>query len=139
MGTIVILFDQSDGATPTIENGFNVYKMPEDGLLKLNTKAVYDIDEQIFYYVDSKGERTKIEYLYPTSQKTSAVKNQKTFDEIPVNDKTVYVMGGEMGSFNSKNGVVRFRSFEVGIASDSEKLVQQTRNKITEIQKGISK
>ena len=135
-GPVVIFFDQPDGVTPEVENGFTVYKIPGDGFLKVKTKAIYKINEQIFYYVDETGERTEIEYLYPRGwEETGSGKTRKSFNNINPDDTGIYVMGSEMGSFNGKNGVVRFRSFMIGKAFGSDKLYQETMNKITNLHK----
>lgn len=134
-GAVVILFEQPDGVTLPVEDGFNVYKIPENGVLKVKTQAIYDIDEESFFYEDSNRERIRIEYLYPSSQRGQIYKERKTFDEVSADDPTMYAMGSEMGSFNSSKGTVRFRSLGIGRASESAKIYQQKRSKIVEIQK----
>lgn len=137
VGPIVIVFDQPDGVLPEIEDGFTVYRIPESGLLKVTNKAIYKINEQKYFYENLRGERTRIEYIYPTSQVRASDTNRKTFAQISADDKTIYAMGAEMGSFNSKNETVRYRAFKIGIVSENEKMYQQSRRRITELQRSM--
>jgi len=134
VGSVVILFDQADGVTPDIENGFAVYNIPRDGVLRVNTSAVYSVDELNYFYVDQAGNRTEITPVYPSSQ-ASEGDGKKTYKQIPPNDPTIYASIGEMGSFNANGRVIRFRAFGVGRASESERLFEETRRKITKLQK----
>lgn len=134
VGSVVILFDQADGVTPEIENGFKVYKIPDDGVLRVRAAAVYSIDELRVFYVDKAGSRTEVTLVYPSSQ-ASEGDGKKTYKQIPPDDPTIYASVGDMGSFSVNQRVIRYRAFAVGPASESERLFEETRRKITGLQK----
>lgn len=135
IGAVVILFDQPDGASISDEDGVNVYRIPKDGVLKVKNPPTFTASKELFFYERVNGERTKIEYLYPKGRGKAQEENPKTFDQIEPNDPTVFVMGRVAGTLNIKNGVIHYRSFEVGKAADSEKLYLQKQDKIIEIHK----
>src|SRR5688572_29004245 len=64
-GPVFIIFGQAGGAEPEIENGKHLYRIPRSGVLKTKVKADYRLHRHEFYYVDKRGRRTKLEYLYP--------------------------------------------------------------------------
>lgn len=136
-GPVVIVFAQQDGIIPEIENGFTVYRIPVSGFLKVKSEAVYNINEQSFFYTDENGVRTEIEYLYPRDWKgkTRSGKIRKTSNDIKSDDVENYAMTSEMGSFNGKSETIRFRSFMIGKAFGSDTLYQETMNKITDLQR----
>jgi hypothetical protein len=136
-GSVIIVFEQSNGINLETQNGANVYRVPSNGIIKVSSKAIYNSVQETYFYEDSSGVRKEIDYLYPTSEKWALSKEKKTFDQIREDDLNTYVMGSEMGTFNDNNGVIHFRNFKVGKASDSSKLNQEAYSKITKIQKGL--
>ncbi len=135
IGPVVILFNQADGVGLSVEDGFNIYRIPKGGVLKVKNPPTFTASNELFFYERANGERTRIEYLYPKGRGKAWEENPKTFDQIEQNDVTVFVMGRVAGTFNIKNGVIHYRSFEVGNASDSEELYIQKQDKIIEIHK----
>lgn len=136
-GPVVIVFDQQNGAEPSIEEGYRVYRIPSSGVLKTKVAATYNIDRLSFYEEDGDGIRTQIEYVYAASEGNLPGRERKTFENISETDGTKYVMGSEMGSFESRIGVVRFRAFQVGRVSESEKINAEIRSRILSIQKSL--
>lgn len=61
-GDVIILFNQPDGVVPEVENGLYVYKMPENGILKVKIKGYAGIVNKSYYYVDENNERQEIKY-----------------------------------------------------------------------------
>ncbi len=64
-GGVTIIFDCKEGSELEYEAGTRVYKINKDGLLKLNAtfnKGLLKPDEQLFYYIDSLGNRTEIKH-----------------------------------------------------------------------------
>jgi hypothetical protein len=112
-GDVIILFDQPDGVTPEIEKGLYVYKIPEDGILKVKTKGVIAYVNMIYYYVDEDNERQKVEYLRVTGERDPSGMPQNKHGNITQNqyeNETFVMNAGGLGSFNTKNGVVRYTS-----------------------------
>lgn len=104
-GDVIILFNQPDGVTPDVESGLYVYKVPEDGILKVQTRGVTGIVNNSYYYVGEGNERQKIEYLRVTGDRSPTGEPQNKFGNINRNEyeHTVFVMGvGGLGSFNTK-------------------------------------
>ena len=104
-GDVIILFNQSDGVIPEIENGLFVYKIPEDGILKVKTKGYTGIVNQSYFYVDNNNQRQMIEYLRVTGDRNPAGEPQNKFGNISQNqyENTVYVMNtGGLGSLIQK-------------------------------------
>jgi hypothetical protein len=133
-GAVVILFVQPDGITLSVENGFNVYKIPESGVLKVKSEPILTVHNEKFFYEKANGERTPIEYVHPTGRGKTWSDNPKTFDQIKPDDNTVYAMRREVGTFHT--GVsqpTRFRSFLIGKVSEGEKLYKQLENRINEL------
>jgi hypothetical protein len=137
VGSVIIVFEQSNGINLETENGANVYRVPSNGIIKVTCKAIYASVQETYFYEDFNGNRKEIDYLYPTSEKWALSKEKKTFDQIREDDSTTFIIGSEMGTFNNNDGVIHFRNFKVGKASDSSKLNQEAYSKVTKIQEGL--
>ena len=59
---LIILFNQSDGITPEVENGLYVYKIPKNSILKVKTSGVSGRVNLAYFYIDKNGERQSIKY-----------------------------------------------------------------------------
>ena len=127
-GPVFIVFDQKNGSAPDLENGRHVYKIPVDGILKTTVKGNFDIQENEFFYIDSQGMRTKIEYLNPSG---GAWKDEKySFDNIDKTKDEIFVFNDEMGGVEVNGKDVRFRQFLIGKPRDAEKLYLESNKKI---------
>lgn len=63
-GGVIIIYDQPDGITPeTTADGTIIYRVPQDGLLKVKSKFERRNFRFKYYFVDDKDNRTEIEYL----------------------------------------------------------------------------
>ncbi len=119
-GAIFIVYDQKDGVDPTLEGNRHVYKIPQDGILRTTVKVNFRIENNEFFFIDAKGERRKIEYLYPGGSAWSD--KEYTFDKIDQTKGEVYVFSDLMGGVAVNGKDVRFRQFLIGKAQDKEKL-----------------
>lgn len=81
-GDVIILFNQPHGVIPEIESGYNVYKIPEDGILKVKTKGIRGIVNLSYFYVDKNNERQRIEYLRITGDRNPNGEPQNKFGNI---------------------------------------------------------
>ncbi len=128
-GPVFIIFGQADGVKPEVENGKRVYRIPKNGILKTKAEADYRLSQGEFYYIDSKGRRTKLEYLFP--QGGPSVGGVRTLDDVSNSSDEIFCMVDEMGTENRGRGVIYFRQFLVGKVKDIERLALK-RDQITE-------
>lgn len=65
-GGVIIVFNQPDGITPEVDkDGTIIYRVPQDGLIKVKEPIQKNAYQLKYYFVDAKGNRKPIEYLYP--------------------------------------------------------------------------
>ena len=67
-GPIIIIFNQEDGSPVEYENGFRLYRIPENGVLKTQFKPNYGSQKHHFYYVDESGTRDEIQFILVQGQ-----------------------------------------------------------------------
>ncbi len=138
-GDVIILFNQPDGVVPEVENGLYVYKIPENGILKVKTKGYKGIVNKSYYYEDENNERQEIEYLRITGSRDISGKPKDKFDgAINQNEyeNGIFVMNtGGLGSFNTRDGVVQYTSFIVGNPKDGERLYDKKQERISNLQR----
>lgn len=136
MGDVIILFNQPDGVSPEVENGYYVYKIPEDGILKVKTSGQTGIVNKSYFYIDEGNRRQRIEYLRVTGDRNPAGEPQNKFGNISQNEyeNTVFIMNtGGLGSFNTKHGVIQFTSFIIGMPKDSVRLYDKMQERISNL------
>lgn len=63
IGPVIIIFDQPDGQTKRYENGWRVYEIPDNGILKTQFGPTYGIQQHLYYYVDGSAKRKPLTYL----------------------------------------------------------------------------
>ena len=140
-GDVIILFNQPDGVVPEVENGLYVYKIPENGILKVKIKGRTGIVNKSYYYVDKNNEMQKIEYLRITGDIDPSGRPKDKFDGAINQDEYengIFVMNaGGLGSFDTKSGRVQFTTFTVGHPKDSIRLYDKMQMRLTEIQLGF--
>ena len=137
-GDVIIFFNQPDGVIPETENGLYVYKIPEDGVLKVKTPGVKGIVRASYFYVDKNNERQEIKYLRITGDRSPTGEPQNKFGNITQDEyeNVVFVMNtGGLGSFNTKKGVVQFTSFIVGTPKDNERQYDKMQERLFTIQR----
>jgi uncharacterized protein DUF6843 len=137
-GDVIIFFNRPDGAIPEVENGLYVYKIPEDGILKVQTPGITGIVNKGFYYVGANNQRQGLEYLRVTGDRSPTGEPQNKFGNINQEqyENNVYVMGvGGLGSFNTKKGTIQFTSFIIGTPKDSDHLYDKKEKRISDLQR----
>jgi hypothetical protein len=135
-GDVIILFNQPDGVIPEVENGFYVYKIPEDGILKVKISGKTSNVNKSYFYIDEDNKRQRIEYLRVTGDRNPAGEPQNKFGNINQHEyeNTVFVMNaGGLGSFNTKHGIIQFTSFIIGTPKDSERLYDKMQERISNL------
>jgi uncharacterized lipoprotein YehR (DUF1307 family) len=140
-GEVVILYNQTDGILPDLENGAYVYRISEDGVLKVKSNRKKGVVNKNYYYLNANGNRQRIEYLYPGGREIKESRQQRlSFDNISQNEyeNKVFVMNsvnGTFGRFNVKDIPTQYSSFIVGKPKEGNFLYDKMRQRITSIQK----
>jgi len=62
-GPVMIIYNQKDGVPKEYEENKRVYRIPDNGLLRTQFEPNYGVQNHQFFYVDSIGERTKIQFV----------------------------------------------------------------------------
>lgn len=142
-GGVIIFFDQPDGITPEkTESGDYLYRIPADGFLKIKTpleKKGYKLN---YYFVDVQGNRTQLEYIYPTTYvRDPGDTTSRRHGEISGNERAsrIFVESHETNSFNGRKGKVYFFSFVVGKLDENDKAFNDMRFRIDDIRESIEK
>ena len=123
-GPVVVLYDQQEGFKPSLQEKKYVFRVPDDGIIKVNIGAETAGGEPSFFLVAADGNKSQIELLfhwgrpYPNGLRT---KKDISEDE---RDNTVFAMLYEQGSFNISNGAskIRYRTFLIGKPKDDNVL-----------------
>lgn len=124
VGEVIILYNQPDGETPNIENGLYVYNIPENGVLKVNVKSIKGTVDHRYFYLNSKGEMERLEYLYPSGREKDKSRYERpSSDNISGEEyeSKIFVTAfesGNFGRFNSTSKPISYRSFLVGTPKD---------------------
>lgn len=112
-GQVFIFFNRADGAEKKYENGFRIYDIPTNGILKTQFSPNFGYltkGEFIYVYVDSLGNETE---LKPYAR-----------DNFNVDKNEVYITAEETGGGGVKNEY-QYETFIVKTVSDSLTLVNR--------------
>ena len=142
-GGVIIVFNQPDGITPETSNdGTVIYRIPKDGLIKVKAPLKNVPYEFKYYFVDEKGNRTPIEYLYPghyvRNPGDTVSKSFDTISDDETNNK-IFAMIHTTTNFGSQNDKIYFHNFIVGKPKDYQLLYLKTSDKIDEFIARFSK
>lgn len=140
-GGVIILYDQRDGRVLDVEDGRYVYRIPANGVLKVKDSAPTGTINRSYYFVTDKGDRSKINYLHITGERSVEGLPQNKFGNISQqeHDNKVFVMSaGGVGSFNTPRGIVQFTSFIISTPKDSSIVYRNMEDRIFDIQKDLT-
>jgi|GEM_PF-1839861 len=81
LGTVMIIFNQKNGEAEEYEDGKRVYRIPETGILYTQFEPNYGIQKHEYFYLDTNGNRTEIDFLLLNSKEKSLeeVSNDKVY------------------------------------------------------------
>ena len=132
-GGVIIIYNQPDGITPeTTKDGTIIFQIPKDGLIKVKEPLERTAYKFSYYFVDEKGNRTPIEYLYPGHYvRNPGDKTSKSFDTISedeTNNKT-FAMIHTTKNFVVGQQQVYLHNFMIGHPKDYDVLYIQTSDK----------
>lgn len=142
VGNVIVVYSQTDGIIPEKENGVYIFRIPEDGILKVNIPFEKGSHKFDYFFVDNNGTRTKLEYLYPKGwirnpgDNTSKSQDNITEDE---RNNRIFAMNNINSTFRVKDNVVYVNSFIVGKPKDSAIAYDRMQDRISEIQKTLLK
>ncbi len=88
-GSVLIIFNQNDGAPKEYEGDKRVYRIPENGVLRTQFEPNYGVQKHSFFYVSSEGERTGIPFVM--------TQNDGIFDKNDGDDKTYAYLEQTLG------------------------------------------
>ncbi len=137
-GGVIIVFNQPDGITPeTTQDGTIIFRVPKDGLIKVKQpleKTVYKLN---YYFVDEKGNKTRIEYLHPQySVKNPNDPSWRNTDEVTEEESKneVFASDYRTTNFNVSKGRVYINSFIIEKPIIALDTLLKTIDKIFDIQ-----
>ena len=140
-GGVIIVFNQPDGITPeTSADGTVIYRIPIDGLIKVKEPLNRNVYELKYYFVDEKGNRTPIEYLYPKhSVRSQGVKTPRNIDEVTEDESNskVFASFHETSNFNVSGEKVYVQSFIVEKPINTLNTFTQTEDRVFNIQREL--
>ncbi|MBK8981556.1 MAG: hypothetical protein IPM38_04345 [Ignavibacteria bacterium] len=64
IGTVLVIFNQSDGEKPEYEDGRRIYRIPPSGVLFTQLKDEQGILNQEYFYISPNGQRLKLGALH---------------------------------------------------------------------------
>ncbi|MBK7393459.1 MAG: hypothetical protein IPI64_09180 [Chloracidobacterium sp.] len=132
-GAVVIIYGQSDGATPDMDTGKLVFRIPADGLLKVNASKRTADGSPKFFYAHNDGRQTEIELLVSSDPTNKFRTSRQVSDE--EREDTIFATSYENGEFLTANGAVQFRNFRIGKDKDGNYNYTRMQEKITDVQR----
>lgn len=111
-GPVMIIYNQSDGASIEYEGDKRLYRIPSDGVLRTQFKPNYGHQIHEFYYINREGKRTPIPFVDPWS-----------WSKLDASEGVLICFAEEVGMGGDKQGKeIRFRIFLVGPANKADSL-----------------
>ena len=142
VGDVIIVYSQTDGIIPEKEGKAYIFRIPEDGILKVRIPYEKGSHKFDFFFVDDNGTRTELEYVYPRGWVRNPGDNTtKSQDSITENEKNnqIFAMNNTNTNFRIKEKVIYVNSFIIGKPKDSNIAYNEMQDRITEIQKTLLK
>ena len=109
-GIVVIAYDQKDGLDDTIEDGKFIYRIPQNGVMKLKRKEVTTLSKSWYYFEDEQGKRTILDFCFPPCE------------EMKNNPDKFFAYGKSNGGTENEGEEIEFTSFLVGTSHDTDSL-----------------
>jgi hypothetical protein len=134
-GAVYIIFNQQDGAEPEVENGKYIYRIPGSGILKTKAKFDNHVHLKEFYYISDKGERRKLDYLYPTGG--PHLGGVRTIDDVDESSDDIFCTLDELITSNRGGGKIYVRQFLVGKVRDIDRMAAKSALSIDKVLIGV--
>jgi hypothetical protein len=108
-GIVLIAYDQENGLDDVVSGGKLIYKIPQNGVIRLKRKTASLLTQSWYYFEDKNGKKTEFFYCFdPSDMKKNADK--------------VYAFGRSNGGYENVTGKVTMTTFLVGTEKDSDSL-----------------
>lgn len=109
-GIVVIAYGQKDGIEEVKEYGKIIYKIPQNGILKLKQKEATTLSKSWYYFEDEQGKRTILDYCFPPCE------------DIKNNPDKFFAYGKSNGGFENAGEQLEMTTFFVGTSHDTDSL-----------------
>jgi hypothetical protein len=109
-GVVLIAYGQEDGEEDVREDGKTIYRIPQNGILKLKRKEAVSLSQSWHYFEDSQGNRKEFYYCYPPCE------------EMKKNPDKIFAYGRSNGASLEDDYELRRTIFLVGTANDTDSL-----------------
>ena len=142
-GGVIIIYNQPDGITPeTTDDGTIVYRIPNDGVVKVKSPLDEGRYRFRYYFVDEKGKQSEIEYVYPKAYvRNPGDTTSKSLDSITEDERNngIFIMNHRTISFKNNGSKIVLYALSVGHPKDSGFLYSKTLDNIDELEKKLQK
>jgi hypothetical protein len=119
-GTVIVIYNQSNGETSKIESGKHIYRIPSNGVLYTQEPYEYKYKFIEYYYYDQDGKPTAaISYISPNQMK-ELKKRRSTMSS----DKNKYIYGNGLVHDGQSNK--RFLRFVIGELDQADELIRHS-------------
>jgi hypothetical protein len=115
-GIVVIAYNQKSGLNDIIQDGKIIYKIPQNGVIKLKRKEVTTLSKSWYYFEDEQGNRTILDYCFPPCE------------DIKNNPNKFFAYGKSNGGTENEGEQIEFTSFLVGTSHDTDSLNRADEN-----------
>lgn len=109
-GIVLIAYDQADGLEDVKEDGKLIYKIPQNGVLKLKRKEATVLSQSWYYFEDKQGNRTELYHCFAPC------------DEMINNPDKIFAYGKSNGGFENEGEQLEMTTFLVGTSNDRDSL-----------------
>ena len=142
-GGVIIIYNQPDGITPeTTKDGTIIFQIPKDGLIKVKEPLERTAYKFSYYFVDEKGNRTPIEYLYPKhSVKNPGGTTSRNMNEVTENESNnkIFALNHTTSNFGEERQKTYIYSFLIEKPAIALQAFIQTEDRIFIIQEELLK
>nr|MBP6456005.1 hypothetical protein [Chitinophagaceae bacterium] len=107
-GIVLIAYDQKDGLEDVKEDGKLIYKISQNGVLKLKRKEPRVLSQSWYYFEDAQGKRTELAHCFAPC------------DEMKNNPDRVFAYGTSNGGFGNAGEQLEMTTFLVGSYHDKD-------------------
>lgn len=109
-GIVLIAYDQKDGLEDVKEDGKIIYKIPQNGVLKLKRKSATTLSQSWYYFEDAQGKRTEFYHCFAPCE------------DMRNNPDKIFAYGTSNGGFENEGKQVIMTTFLVGTSHDTDSL-----------------
>jgi len=124
VGPVLIVYNDSSGVPEEYENGWRVYRIGVNGVLRSRFRLTYGTSKEKFFYIEPGGHREELHTIWRPTEKGDE-ETIYVYDEIVGTHAVVAPKNGHMvlgPDASPKEGAINFEKFIVGRVRDAESL-----------------